>query len=103
EVKDPQLCTVLVENLPEDHSTENISKIFCKAGKIKNICIRDTNASREPKNCTIAEKLLSGKLHALVEYETVESAEKAVITLNDEQDWRYGMRVKLLKQMGKHG
>lgn len=103
EVKDPQLCTVLVENLPEDHSTENIRRIFCKAGKIKNICIRDTNVSREPKNLTIAEKLLSGKLHALVEYETVESAEKAVITLNDEQDWRYGMRVKLLKQMGKHG
>lgn len=28
-----QLCTVLVENLPEDHSPENIRKIFCEAGK----------------------------------------------------------------------
>ncbi|KDO78159.1 hypothetical protein CISIN_1g042134mg [Citrus sinensis] len=45
-------------------------------------------------------------LHAFVEYETVEAAEKAVdlcldqvATLNDEQDWRNGMRVKLLKRM----
>ncbi|KAK2987813.1 hypothetical protein RJ640_024440 [Escallonia rubra] len=101
EVKDPQLCTVLVENLPEDHSTENIRKIFGEAGNIKNICIRDPDAVRQPRKCTIEEKLLSGKLHALVEFETVEAAEKAVATLNDEKDWRYGMRVKFLKRMGK--
>uniref|UniRef100_A0A5B7BF50 Putative la-related protein 6A n=1 Tax=Davidia involucrata TaxID=16924 RepID=A0A5B7BF50_DAVIN len=103
EVKDPKLCTVLVENLPEDHSTENIQRIFGEAGNIKNICIRDPHAVNETKKRTIAEKLLSGKLHALVEYETVEAAEKAVSMLNNEQDWRYGMRVKLLKPMGKHG
>lgn len=103
EVKDPQLCTVLVENLPEDHSPENIRKIFCEAGNIKNISIRDPSVSRETKSCSVAEKLLCGKLHALVEYETVESAEKAVNTLNDERDWRYGMRVKLLKKQVKQG
>ncbi|KAM7530564.1 hypothetical protein LguiB_033974 [Lonicera macranthoides] len=103
EVKDPKSCTVLVENLPEDHSTENIKSIFGSAGNINNICIRDPNAVRDPRKCTVGEKLLSGKLHALVEYETVEAAEKAVATLNDEQDWRYGMRVKLLKAMAKHG
>ncbi|KAK1378455.1 Translation initiation factor eIF-2B subunit delta [Heracleum sosnowskyi] len=103
EVRDPQLCTVLVENLPEDHSPENIRKIFCAAGSIKNISIRDPNVSRETKSCSVAEKLLCGKLHALVEYETVESAEKAVFTLNDERDWRYGMRVKLLKKQVKQG
>ncbi|KAK3032704.1 hypothetical protein RJ639_036768 [Escallonia herrerae] len=101
EVKDPQLCTVLVENLPEDHSTENIRKIFGEAGNIKNICVRDPDAVRLPRKGTIEEKLLSGKLHALVEFETVEAAEKAVATLNDEQDWRYGMRVKFLKRMSK--
>ncbi|KAL7211458.1 hypothetical protein ACSBR2_014341 [Camellia fascicularis] len=104
EVMDPKLCTVLVENLPEDHSTENIQRIFGEAGNIKNICIRDPHVIIEPKKRTIAEKLLSGKLHVLVEYETVEAAEKAVAMLNDEQDWRYGMRVKLLKKRSvKHG
>ncbi|KAK3038747.1 hypothetical protein RJ639_028354 [Escallonia herrerae] len=101
EVKDPQLCTVLVENLPEDHSTENIRKIFGEAGNIKNICIRDPDAVRQSRKGTTEEKLLSGKLHALVEFETLEAAEKAVATLNDEQDWRYGMRVKFLKQTSK--
>lgn len=103
EIPNAQLCTVLVENLPEDHSTENIKRIFGEAGNIKNICVRDLHAAREPQKRTIAEKLLSGKLHALVEYETVDAAEKAVAMLNNEQDWRYGMRVKLLKQPSKHG
>ncbi|XP_059669012.1 la-related protein 6A [Cornus florida] len=103
EVRDPKLCTVLVENLPEDHSTENIQRIFGEAGNIKSICIHDPHDVGERKKRTIAEKLLLGKLHALVEYETVEAAEKSVAMLNDEQDWRYGMRVKLLKRMGKNG
>ncbi|KAE9452446.1 hypothetical protein C3L33_15653, partial [Rhododendron williamsianum] len=103
EVTDAQLCTVLVENLPEDQSTENFQRIFGKAGNIKNICIHDPHAAREPQKLTIVEKLLSCKLHALVEYETVDAAEKAVAMLNNEQDWRYGMRVKLLKRVAKHG
>ncbi|KAJ6741357.1 LUPUS LA PROTEIN-RELATED [Salix purpurea] len=39
-------------------------------------------------------------LHAFVEYETVEIAEKAVAELNDEGNWRSGLRVRL---MLKHG
>ncbi|KAH6773539.1 translocase 11 [Perilla frutescens var. frutescens] len=103
EIKDPMVCTVLVENLPEDHSVENLRQMFGEAGNIMNITIRDPHDVRDPKKCTIAEKLISGKLHALVEYETVEAAEKAVSTLNNEQDWRYGLRVKLLKKMNKPG
>ncbi|KVH88325.1 la-related protein 6A isoform X2 [Cynara cardunculus var. scolymus] len=101
EVLDPELCTVLVENLPEDHTIENMKKIFGKAGIIKKITIHEENATREPKKCSIEEKLLSGKLHAVVAYETVEAAEDAVATLNNEQDWRHGMRVKLLKRRVK--
>ncbi|KAG8385296.1 hypothetical protein BUALT_Bualt03G0027200 [Buddleja alternifolia] len=103
EVKDPMTCTVLVENLPGDHSVENLRRVFGEAGNIKNITIRDPHDAREQRNCTVAEKLISGRLHALVEYDTVEAAEKAVATLNNEQDWRYGLRVKLLKKMNKAG
>ncbi|KAL6967085.1 hypothetical protein U1Q18_032892 [Sarracenia purpurea var. burkii] len=99
EVKDSKLCTVLVENLPEDHSIENVQKIFGAAGNIKNICICDPHAAREPRKKVIAEKLLSGKIHALIEYESVKAAEKAVAMLNDKQDRRYDMRVKFLKRV----
>jgi La-related protein 7 len=102
EVRDPKLYTVLVENLPEDHSVENVKRIFGEAGNIKNICIRDPHAVEEPSKSNKAEKHISNKLHALVEYETVEAAEKAVATLNNEQDWRNGMRVKILNRMGKY-
>ncbi|KAJ6823233.1 la-related protein 6B-like [Iris pallida] len=42
------------------------------------------------------DMLFSNKLHAFVEYETVEDAEKAVVELNDERNWRSGLRVRLL-------
>lgn len=103
EVRDPKLFTVLVENLPEDHSVENMQRIFAEAGKIKSICIRDPNVVEESKKSSKYEFLVSNKLHAFVEYETVEAAEKAVATLNDEQDWRNGLRVKLRKRMGNYG
>ncbi|KAL7592125.1 la-related protein 6A [Lactuca sativa] len=101
EALDPELCTVLVENLPEDHTVENMKKIFSQAGVIKKITIHEENAAKEQRKCSIEEKLLSGKLHAVVEYNTVEAAENAVATLNNEQDWRHGMRVKLLKRKVK--
>ncbi|KAG5235190.1 la-related protein [Salix suchowensis] len=103
EVEDPKLCTVLVENLPEDHSLNNLQRMFGAAGKIKNISIRDPLAVEKSKKGSKTDILISSKLHAFVEYDTVEAAEKAVATLNNEQDWRNGMRVKLLKQTAKHG
>ncbi|KAK6124092.1 hypothetical protein DH2020_042177 [Rehmannia glutinosa] len=88
EVKDPMVCTVLVENLPNDHSIENLRRVFGEAGCVKNVTIRDPHDAREPKKCTIAEKLISGKLHALVEYETVEAAEKANKPGQKKKVWR---------------
>ncbi|KAL8130398.1 hypothetical protein V2J09_019553 [Rumex salicifolius] len=100
EFKDPnpKLCTVLVENLPENHSKENIKRIFGQVGSIKSICICDPHAAEDLKQNIKAEKPFSYKLHALVEYETVEAAKKAAVTLNDEKDWRNGLRVQLLQK-----
>ncbi|KAF7840465.1 la-related protein 6A [Senna tora] len=107
EVKDPKFFTVVVENLPEDHSKENIQRIFSEAGNIKRISIREPSSIPDSTKSSKQEMLISHKvgiqLHALVEYETIEAAEKAVATLNDKQDWRNGMRVKFLKQMNKYG
>ncbi|CAH9141498.1 unnamed protein product [Cuscuta epithymum] len=100
-VRDPQLCTVLVENLPADHSVEDLKQLFSLAGHIQHISIREPQVEISSKKCSVAEKLLSGKLHALVEFDTKEAAVKAVATLNDEQDWRFGLRVKLLMKEGK--
>ncbi|KAJ0986007.1 hypothetical protein J5N97_004363 [Dioscorea zingiberensis] len=105
EITDAKPRTILVENLPEDYSTENIQKIFGNIGKINDIKICDPHLAEESANIfKKAERALSSKLHALIEYETVEAAERAVTTLNDEKNWRTGMRVEiLLKRMGKYG
>nr|VDD30390.1 unnamed protein product [Brassica oleracea] len=101
EVRDPKIFTVLVENLPEDHSDENIRAIFGKAGSIKSVSICDPNAVEESEKGCKKDKFIRTRLHAFVEYESVEAAEKAAATLNNEQDWRNGLRVKLLEQTGK--
>ncbi|EYU23753.1 hypothetical protein MIMGU_mgv1a024089mg, partial [Erythranthe guttata] len=54
----------------------DLRRVFGEAGNIKRITI-----------------------HALVEYDNLEAAEKAVATLNNEQDWRYGLRVKFVKKL----
>ncbi|RAL38855.1 hypothetical protein DM860_015216 [Cuscuta australis] len=89
-----QCRTVVAENLPDDHSHHNIEKIFNVVGSVKTIRIchpQDPNSSR-----TKGEYFISNKLHALVEFESPEIAEKAAEKLNDERNWRKGLRVKML-------
>ncbi|XP_059647750.1 la-related protein 6C [Cornus florida] len=89
-----QSRTVVAENLPEDHSHQNLEKIFSVVGRVKTIRIchpQESNSSRSKSDFVI-----SNKLHALVEYENSEIAEDAVEKLNDERNWRKGLRVRLL-------
>ncbi|KAB2602956.1 la-related protein 6C [Pyrus ussuriensis x Pyrus communis] len=89
-----QSRTVVVENLPEDHSHQNLEKIFSVVGSVKTIRIchpHESNSSRSK-----GDFIISNKLHALLEYETMEIAEKAVDKLSDERNWRKGLRVRML-------
>ncbi|XP_038900552.1 la-related protein 6C [Benincasa hispida] len=86
--------SVVAENLPENHSHHNLEKIFSVVGSVKTIRIchpPDSNPC-----CSKGELLISNKLHALVEYESPELAERAVEKLNDERNWRKGLRVRLM-------
>uniref|UniRef100_A0A803MIW4 Uncharacterized protein n=1 Tax=Chenopodium quinoa TaxID=63459 RepID=A0A803MIW4_CHEQI len=94
---------VVVANLPEDHSVQNIQNICGRAGSIKTISIHDPHAAADSVKRNKAEKLVNGKIYALVEYETVEAAEKAVAALNDETDWRNGLRVQHLQKRKGNG
>ncbi|CAB4320705.1 unnamed protein product [Prunus armeniaca] len=89
-----QSRTVVAENLPEDHSHQNLEKIFSVVGSVKTIRIchpHESNSSRSK-----GDFIISNKLHALVEYETTDIAERAVDKLSDEGNWRKGLRVRLL-------
>ncbi|KAG0485583.1 hypothetical protein HPP92_009431 [Vanilla planifolia] len=99
EPKDSTLRTILVENLPEDHSEENILRIFGAIGNIEEMTIHDPSSTSKKK-----DQAISSKLHALIEYDTAEAAKSAVLALNDEKNWRSGMRVELLhKRLVKYG
>uniref|UniRef100_A0A1D1Z3U7 La-related protein 7 n=1 Tax=Anthurium amnicola TaxID=1678845 RepID=A0A1D1Z3U7_9ARAE len=103
EVEDTKPRTVLVENLPEDCSQDSIHKIFGRIGNIRSISFHDPDI-KEGSGINKQYMLISRKVHALIEYETTEAADNAVITLNDETNWKSGMRVELLlRRMEKFG
>uniref|UniRef100_A0A7I4FJP2 HTH La-type RNA-binding domain-containing protein n=1 Tax=Physcomitrium patens TaxID=3218 RepID=A0A7I4FJP2_PHYPA len=95
-----QARTVVAENLPEEHSIESMEQLFGKVGTVKLVRICSPDAAIGTHGAggrhTKSDMLVSNKLHALVEYETVELAEKAVTELTDERNWRSGLRVRLL-------
>lgn len=108
DVEELQSRIVVAENLPEDHSYQNLMKIFSSAGSVKTIrtCYPQTpNGTTAPTNrSSKLDMLFCNKLHAFVEYETVEDAERAVAEVNKERNWRSGLRLRLLnKCMAKHG
>ncbi|CAI9104381.1 OLC1v1003039C1 [Oldenlandia corymbosa var. corymbosa] len=88
-----QLRTIVAENLPDDHSHQNIEKIFNVAGSVKTIRICHP---QDPNNRSKGDFIISTKLHALVEFENSDSAERAVEKLNDQKNWRKGLRVRCL-------
>ncbi|KAA3453979.1 la-related protein 6C-like [Gossypium australe] len=76
-----QSRTVVVENLPEDHSHQNLDKIFDVVGSVKNIRIchpQESNSSRSKSDFFMSNK---------------------VEKLNDERNWRKGLRVRLLLRL----
>ncbi|KAL1192274.1 La-related protein 6C [Cardamine amara subsp. amara] len=89
-----QARTVVAENLPDDHSYQNLEKIFGVVGNVKaiRICHPPESNSSRPKG----DFLMSNKIHALIEYDNTVIADKAVEKLNDERNWRKGLRVRLL-------
>ncbi|KAH7681189.1 La-related protein 7 [Dioscorea alata] len=108
DVEELQSRIVVAENLPEDHCYQSLMKIFSAVGSVKSIrtCYPQTsNGTSAPANrATKMDMLFGNRLHAFVEYETSEDAEKAVSELNDERNWRSGLRVRLLHRcMSKHG
>ncbi|KAG8502002.1 hypothetical protein CXB51_002085 [Gossypium anomalum] len=73
--KKVQSRTVAAENLPEDHSHQNLDKIFNVVGSVKNIQICRPQESNSPRSKT--DFSTSNKLYTPVELESREIAKKA--------------------------
>ncbi|CAI9762925.1 unnamed protein product [Fraxinus pennsylvanica] len=101
DMEELQSRIVIAENLPEDHCHQNLMKIFSSVGSVKSIrtCLpQNSNGGASSTSRTAKGNAVhfSNKLHAFVEYESVELAEKAIVELNDEGNWRNGLKVRLL-------
>ncbi|CAK9880075.1 unnamed protein product [Sphagnum jensenii] len=108
DLEEVQARTVVAENLPIDYSVEKLEELFGKVGSVKMVRICHPEAPNGGNQTAVklpkSDMVISNKLHALVEYETVDLAEKAVAELTDERNWRSGLRVRLLlRRTNKHG
>ncbi|KOM29080.1 hypothetical protein LR48_Vigan635s000500 [Vigna angularis] len=107
DIEELQSRIVVAENLPEDHCHQNLLKVFSVVGSVKTIrtCPPQTSNSGASSALRLGKVdglPLSNKLHAFVEYESIELAERAVAELNDEGNWRSGLRVRLMhRRMSK--
>ncbi|KAL3507027.1 hypothetical protein ACH5RR_032409 [Cinchona calisaya] len=98
DMEDVQSRIIIAENLPEDHCHQNLLKIFSSVGSVKSIrtCQPSVPSSISTSRAVKGDPVnFSSKLHAFVEYESVELAEKAVLELN-EGNWRNGLKVRLV-------
>ncbi|XP_010517979.1 PREDICTED: la-related protein 6B isoform X2 [Camelina sativa] len=100
-IEELQSRIIIAENLPEDHCYQNLMKIFSTVGSVKNIrtCQPQNSGGGAPPAARSAKSdgtLFSNKVHAFVEYEMVELAEKAVADLHEAGNWRSGLRVRLM-------
>ncbi|KAK1413596.1 hypothetical protein QVD17_35372 [Tagetes erecta] len=103
DMEELQSRIIVAENLPEDHCHQNLMKIFSAVGSVKTIrtCQPQTSnggAASTSRASKTDGMLYSNKLHAFVEYESIELAEKAAVELNQEANWRHGLRVRLLRR-----
>ncbi|XP_020089187.1 la-related protein 6B-like [Ananas comosus] len=107
DLEEVQSRIIFAENLPENHCYQNLMRVFSAVGSVKSIrtCYPQNSdgttaaVNRSSKN----DMVLCNKVHAFVEYETVEDAKIAVNKLNGETNWRNGLRVRPLLDCMKHG
>ncbi|XP_039167772.1 la-related protein 6B-like isoform X3 [Eucalyptus grandis] len=84
-----QSRVVIAENLLEDHCHQNLTKLFSAVESVKAICCHQPQASNggassAPRSGKVDGMHYTNKLHAFVEYESINVAEKIVEELNDE-------------------
>ncbi|CAD6254311.1 unnamed protein product [Miscanthus lutarioriparius] len=100
DLEELQARIVVAENLPDDHCYQNLMRLFSAVGSVKTIrtCYAQTPNGTGPATNRSAklDMLFANKLHAFVEYDTIEDAARAIVELNDERNWRSGLRVRLL-------
>ncbi|KAK3118670.1 hypothetical protein QOZ80_9BG0703730 [Eleusine coracana subsp. coracana] len=100
DLEELQARIVVAENLPDDHCYQNLMRLFSAVGSVKTIrtCYPQAPNGTGPVTNKSAklDMLFSNKLHAFVEYDTPEDAMKAIAELNDDRNWRIGLRVQLL-------
>ncbi|CAO2183909.1 unnamed protein product [Urochloa humidicola] len=104
DAEEVQSRIVVAENLP-DQKYQALMKIFSDVGSVKSIrtCYPQDGAAAAASKTSRIEMLFANKLHAFVEYGTVEDAEKAV-AYSAEGKWRDGgIRVRSLLACLKHG
>ena len=100
DLEDVQARTVVAENFKTQPTIESVRDVFSAAGDVAMVRVRHPGM-QTPAGATKPSGLdliatPSNAVHALIEFKTRDDAARAAETLNDDKDWRNGLRVRLL-------
>ena len=100
DLEDVQARTVVAENFKTPPTIESVRELFAAAGDVAMVRVRHPGM-QTPAGATKPSGLdliatPSNAVHALIEFKTRDDAARAAETLNDDKDWRNGLRVRLL-------
>lgn len=103
DMEELQSRIVIAENLPKDHCHQNLMRIFSAVGSVRSIrtCQPQNlngGASSGSRAANLDGMHYSNKLHAFVEYESIELANKAVAELNEEGNWRNALKLRVMQK-----
>jgi hypothetical protein len=100
--------TVVAENLPANPTAASLEPLFARAGRVRMLRLCEPTAGGGAPKSTLqaaaaedawgALNVVSTQQHALVEYESRAEALAAVAALNDNTNWRTGLRVRLVRR-----
>ena len=100
DLEDVQARTVVAENFKTQPTIESVRDVFSAAGDVAMVRVRhpgmQTSAGATKPSGLDLIATPSNAVHALIEFNTRDDAARAAETLNDDKDWRNGLRVRLL-------
>jgi len=100
---DIQERTVVAEHLGEHPTIKGLEEMFGKVGTVNTVRICQPGGANRSSQQNVGGNLVqSGMLHALVEYDCASAALRAVKELTDDNNWRSGLKVKLLSRTVTH-
>lgn len=108
DVEEIKTKTVVAENLPDSYTAQSLKALFSKVGTVHMVKVVNPETGSAGgggarlESHHLGEVIVTNKVHAIVQFDSVAEADRAVNELSDSNSWRRGLNVRhLVKPFSK--